>query len=97
MAPGLGKALWIVGTEIGEGGTPHLQGYVEFPTKVRPIGYKGFPKEIHWGDKDGKPARGTREENINYCSKDEGEPHFSGHGPLYKRPIQFPDSIGSLW
>lgn len=70
MAPGLDGCEWIVGFEVGASGTPHLQGYVEFPTKVRPIGYKGFPKEIHWGDADGKPCKGDRAHNVKYCSKD---------------------------
>jgi len=70
MAPGLDKCEWIVGHEVGESGTPHLQGYVEFPVKVRPIGYKGFPKEIHWGDDKGSPCKGDRSHNVEYCSKD---------------------------
>lgn len=70
MAPGLQGCKWVAGYEVGDSGTPHLQGYVEFPVKVRPIGYKGFPKEIHWGDDKGKPAKGTRDDNVNYCLKD---------------------------
>lgn len=65
LAPGLQGSEWIIGEEVGEEGTPHLQGYVEFPTKVRPIGYKGFPKEIHW-----EAARGDRDANVKYCSKE---------------------------
>jgi len=58
-----------VGKEVGEEGTPHLQGYVEFKKKVRPRTAVGIPR-IHWGDKDGKPARGSREDNDAYCTKD---------------------------
>lgn len=65
MAPGLDGAAWIVGYEVGESGTPHLQGYVEFPKKVRPAGYKGMPKEIHW-----EKCKGDRASNVAYCSKD---------------------------
>jgi hypothetical protein len=36
---------------------------------VRPIGYKGAPKQIHWGDDKGKHARGTQEQNVRYCTK----------------------------
>lgn len=88
MALGLDGCLWCAGEEFTQEGTPHLQGYVEFPTKVRPIGYKGFPKEIHWGDKFGKPAKGNRAQNIKYCSK-EGR---AFHGNLKKiREMTFPD------
>lgn len=95
MAPCLDGAMWIGGSEVGENGTPHIQGYVEFPTKVRPIGYKGCPREVHWGDRNGKPARGSREANVAYCTKDDGEPHFKGWGPLYRKPLCFPDM--DLW
>lgn len=70
MAPALEGCEWVAGYEVGASGTPHLQGYVEFPNKVRPAGYKGLPKQIHWGDKDGKPARGTRLQNVQYALKD---------------------------
>lgn len=55
--------LYIIGDEIGESGTPHLQGYVEFKTKLRPLGLFDF-KRIHW-----EKCKGSREDNINYCSK----------------------------
>lgn len=58
-----------VGKEVGENGTPHLQGYVEFKKKIRPRNAVGIPR-IHWGDNEGRPARGSREDNDNYCSKD---------------------------
>jgi len=73
MAPGLQGCEWSAGYEVGAEGTPHIQGYVEFPVKVRPIGYKGMPKEVHWGDKYGKPCKGTRMENVRYTIK-EGNP-----------------------
>lgn len=67
---------WIGGEEIAPTtGTPHIQGYIEFDhlhqkTRVRPITALGLPKEVHWGDKDGKPCKGSREANIAYCSKE---------------------------
>lgn len=71
MAPILDETLWIAGDEICPlTKSPHIQGYVEFPTKVRPIGYKGCPKEVHWGDKDGKPCKAKRPWCVNYCAKD---------------------------
>ena len=55
--------LYIIGDEIGECGTPHLQGYVEFKSKLRPLSLFDF-KRIHW-----EKCKGSREDNINYCSK----------------------------
>lgn len=56
--------IYIIGKEIGDSGTPHLQGYIEFITKKRPFNVFLIPR-IHW-----EKARGTRHENFIYCSKD---------------------------
>lgn len=70
MAPALDGTQWIGGHEIcPTTGTPHIQGYVEFPEKVRPAGRNGIPKTIHWGDKDGKPCKANRKANVIYCTK----------------------------
>lgn len=53
-----------VGKEIGEKGTPHLQGYCEFLTKLRPLSLQ-LNKGIHW-----EKCKGNRKENIDYCSKE---------------------------
>jgi len=58
----------IIGREVGESGTPHLQGYIEFKIKSRPIGVFGI-KRIHW-----EKARGTLIENVAYCSKEDKKP-----------------------
>merc|ERR1711903_46652 len=55
----------MVGKEIGAGGTPHLQGYVEFKTKVRPISVFCIAR-IHW-----EKAKGNRDSNIHYCGKED--------------------------
>jgi len=55
---------YIIGKECGASGTYHLQGYIESPKKLRWSEFK-LPKEIHW-----EVAKGTREENIEYCSKE---------------------------
>lgn len=60
------KILYIIGEEFGpECGTPHLQGYIECPTKKR---WEEFhlPHVIHW-----ERCKGDREQNIKYCSKSE--------------------------
>jgi len=62
----------IVGKEVGENGTPHLQGYVEFENAMRlritackarfeGMGLRGYHIEI---------AKGTASQNITYYSKD---------------------------
>jgi len=50
--------------EIGDNGTPHLQGYFELKTKARPSSIFNN-KRIHF-----EKAKGTREQNDIYCSKD---------------------------
>ncbi len=59
----------IFQSEVGENGTPHLQGYLEFKSKKRPKDFYAVllgHERTHW-DK----ARGTREENVAYCSKED--------------------------
>lgn len=51
--------------ELGESGTPHLQGHFEFERKIRPVGhFKGTPLEnAHWEKTRNRLAA------ITYCSK----------------------------
>lgn len=58
------KISYIFGKEIGESGTPHLQGYIESEIKIRPIEKIGI-KRIHW-----EKSRGNKAQNILYTSKD---------------------------
>jgi len=54
----------IYGKEIGESGTPHLQGYVEMNKAIElKTMVKRYPG-IHW-----IVCNGTQAENIKYCSK----------------------------
>lgn len=56
---------WIIGKEIGESGTPHLQGYFNFknPTDLNTI--KSLNNKLHI-----EKAKGKKEQNFKYCSKD---------------------------
>ena len=54
----------IFSREIGEQGTPHLQGFCEFKIKCRPISH-GLTERIKW-----IKCKGNKEQNIDYCSKD---------------------------
>jgi len=54
-----------------ETGKMHLQGYFELKEKRRITELKRmYHPTCHWGDQEGKPAYGTREENIKYTSKE---------------------------
>jgi hypothetical protein len=55
------------GKEVGEQGTPHLQGYIQFASRIRLTTAKtrmGISR-LHL-----EPCRGSDEDNRNYCSKD---------------------------
>jgi len=54
----------IYGKEIGESGTPHLQGYVQMEKKIRLTGLTKL-LQAHWSI-----AKGSPEQNVAYCSKD---------------------------
>lgn len=68
LAPNLVGMEWIAGEEVGELGTPHIQGYIESPNKIRPLEKFGI-KAIHW-----EVAKGNQLQNIIYCTK-EGKHH----------------------
>lgn len=55
----------IVEKEVGKEGTPHLQGYVEFPSRIRFSTISRAFGKAHW-----EIARKPRQNNIDYCSKD---------------------------
>ncbi len=64
------KYYYIVGEEIGEQGTPHLQGYIEKKTgRFRPLPLFEVKRNntqcMHF-----EKAKGNRTHNYNYCSKD---------------------------
>ncbi len=64
------KYYYIVGEEIGEQGTPHLQGYIEKKTgRFRPLPLFEVKRNnvqcMHF-----EKAKGNRTQNYKYCSKD---------------------------
>ena len=59
----------IIAKEIGESQTPHLQGYLEFKVKSRPTSKFSFTNKIHF-----EKSKGSKQDNIDYCSKDDSEP-----------------------
>lgn len=67
------NAKYIMGEEVGEEGTPHLQGYVEWPNQVRFETLKLASERAHW-----EKAKAKRAENVKYCSKDAVHIHCKG-------------------
>lgn len=60
--------LYYFCKEVGDSGTPHLQGFVEFTNKQRPMEVCKFTNKIHW-----EKMKGSIEENLEYCRKTDGE------------------------
>lgn len=60
-----GEVIWIIGEEVAETGTEHLQGYAEAEVRWRPSQLGTWWKKAHW-----EKAKGNRMSNLRYCSKE---------------------------
>lgn len=60
------KSEYVFQEEVGENGTPHLQGFVSFKNAQRISFQENLPKQIHW-----ETCKGNKKNNINYCTKKE--------------------------
>lgn len=68
----------VYGYEVGESGTPHLQGFIQFARRTRlSVVQKIFKNKCHC-----EPRMGTPEEAATYCKKDG---NFFEHGTLQPR------------
>lgn len=74
----------VFGKEVGENGTPHLQGYIEFKS---PRMLSGLKKNVngraHW-----EKRMGSKQQAAAYCKKD-GD--FFEHGELADKPSERSD------
>lgn len=69
----------IIGKEVGECGTPHLQGFVQFDSLKSLKGLKKINARAHW-----EATKGSIDQNVAYCSKD-GNFEERGIKPLSKK------------
>jgi hypothetical protein len=70
----------IYGREVGDSGTPHLQGYIQMAVRKRLPGMKKILAKAHW-----EPAKADQPSNKAYCSKDgdfveRGQPRVGKQG-----------------
>lgn len=69
----------IAGKEVGEEGTPHLQGYCFFKTLKSLVQLKKLLPRAHL-----EMQKGTSEQAIEYCKKD-GDYHEVGTAPMSRK------------
>lgn len=66
----------IYGKEVGDKGTPHLQGYLQFQNKKSFLQIKKLLPRAHLEN-----TRGSIKSNVRYCSKEDPEPFEKGKRP----------------
>lgn len=60
----------IIGDEVGEEGTPHLQGYFELKKKQRFRQVKSLLNDLDESNPHIEGCKGSRKNNVAYCSKE---------------------------
>lgn len=84
---GPGKFIIFSEERGASGGSPHLQGYIEFKRECRPT-EKFDNKTFHW-----EKAKGSREQNVAYIEKEQGNIYTNGKLKQYFPPIGSPEHI----
>lgn len=78
------------GFEVGEQGTPHLQGFVWFKKQLRLKAAKAImgTERVHL-----ETQRGDLADNLNYCTKETGQFWQSGPPPVEKSKTPYCDIV----
>jgi len=71
----------VHGKEVGESGTPHLQGFVIF---LNPKRFSEAKKVLPWGCHL-EQAKGTWEHNLAYCTKEDTNAYVWGEAPMSRK------------
>lgn len=66
----------VFGKEVGESGTPHLQGYVYFANARSLKSVKKINAKMHL-----EPAKGSSKQNFDYCTKQDKDFFEKGTRP----------------
>lgn len=80
----------VFGYEVGESGTPHLQGYIAFLKPQRLSAVRKIHPQAHY-----ETAQGTEEQNYAYCTKDGNFEEFGKRSTQGKR-TDLDDAIEKL-
>ena len=81
----------VIGKEIGDEGTPHLQGYMCFSTQHSLSSLKSIHRQVHW---EAKSKKSTHAHCRNYCIKD-GK--FEERGDMPADPKDKGDAEAAAW
>lgn len=98
-SPGDDGGLWllpydyaVLGNEVGESGTPHIQGYVVFKKKYRLAQLKAYSPQGHRCHWEPQSQYSTPAQAAEYCMKDG---NFKEFGELY---VEYPEfATNELW
>lgn len=75
----LGCNYIIYGKEVGESGTPHLQGFVRFEHQKTLSAVKKVLPKPHF-----EARKGTFKQAVAYCKKEDNQPYERGEPPMDK-------------